>query len=469
MSSLILHPGQSEVFGDLFVRKTISHAVAVCSRGWGKSHLAAVAGITAVNELMQLPADVPNKNVFIIAPTYAQVTDIYHPLIVYQLGMEYYCVRHSKDLGRIWFPNNVELRLVSYEAVERMRGMGAYFVVNDEVRDWTKGSGFKEAWEGIIQPCIATRWGAKRAQEVGAPAAGRSLTISTPKGYDFLYEMSNKQDLDPSYKTYIYDYTTSPMLDPEEIEKVRHTIDPLRFNREYKATFEGSGNSVFYCFNRKEHVRRDLPDFRKAEITDKFAIKSMGEDIHIGIDFNVGIQASCAFAVRGGQIHVLDEFKGHPDTEQLAIAIQGRYWPHYNDDTHPLYKKKTCKITVYPDPTGNSRKTSAAVGTTDFSILASHGFIVQAHRKSPPIVDSVNAVNRMFKTAAGETHMWVSSKCQGLANSLEHTVWVENNPDTATIDKKAGEEHFSDSLRYPTEFLFPIRLGTKAVARGFNF
>ena len=460
MNRMILHPGQSEIFSDLFVKKTVVNAVAVCCRGWGKSHLAATAAIAAVNELMQLQLDIPNKNVFIIAPTYAQVTDIYHPLIVYQLGMENYCVKHSKDLGRIWFPNNVELRLVSYEAVERMRGMGAYFVVNDEVRDWTRGTGFKEAWQGIIQPCIATRWSPMRAQLLGAPSAGRSLTISTPKGYDFLYEMFNMQEHDSSYKGYHYDYTASPMLDPVEIEKIRHSIDPLRFNREYLATFEGSGNSVFYCFDRKKHVKKDLPYFEQAEVNANGTVKVMGEDVHIGIDFNVNIQASSAFAIRGGQVFVLAEFKGHPDTETLAAAIKGRFWKN---------GIKTCKIHVYPDPSGNARKTSAAVGTTDFSILSQNGFIVHAHRKAPPIVDSVNAVNRMFMTAAGEINMYVSGDCQGVITSLERTVWVENNPDTATIDKKAGEEHFSDGIRYPIEYLFPIRPNLKTTAKGFGF
>ena len=78
------------------------------------------------------------------------------------------------------------------------------------------------------------------------------------------------------WKSFHFDYTTSPFLDPDEIERLRHTIDPLEFNQEYKASFEDSGLSVFYNFNRKIHVRNDLEDFKD------------DEDVHIGIDFNVG-------------------------------------------------------------------------------------------------------------------------------------------------------------------------------------
>jgi hypothetical protein len=443
MTHIKLHPGQSAVYEDLFIEKTCRFSTAVCSRGWGKSFFAGVAATTACFELMELPDEVPNKNVYIIAPTYDQVTDIYYPLLYYELGLEDYVIKASKDTGRFEFPGNVNLRLISFEAIERMRGKGAYFVVNDEVSSWTKGLGFKAAWQGIIQPCIVTRWSPKNAKRFGAKSPGRALTISTPKGYNFLYDMFNMPEIDPLWKSYHFDYRSSPYLDPAEIERIRHSIDPLEFAAEYLADFKESGNNVFYCFERKIHVRKDVPEFVD------------GEAIHIGIDFNVGLQCSSVFALRGSQIHFLDEFKGHPDTEQLAIAIKGRYPGR--------------KIYVYPDPTGNARKTSAPVGRTDFSILQGAGFEIRARSKSPGIVDSVNAVNKHLQTAAGDVNMFVHPRCTGIITSLERTKWVDKNPDTATIDKSEGVEHFSDSVRYATEYLFPVQSGTKRVHRGFKF
>lgn len=122
--SINLHSGQSEVYEDLFVDKSNRFSVVCCSRGWGKSYMAAVAGITAVFELLELDYTVPNKTVYIIAPTYDQVTDIYYPLINYELGMEHHAIKSSRDLGRFVFDRGVELRLLSYEAVERIRGKG---------------------------------------------------------------------------------------------------------------------------------------------------------------------------------------------------------------------------------------------------------------------------------------------------------------------------------------------------------
>ena len=444
-----LHDGQSEVYSDMFVDLAKRYLVVCCSRGWGKSYMAAVAAVTAVIELMELDVEVPNKTVYVIAPTYDQVTDIYYPLINYDLGMEEYAIKSSRDLGRFVFPNNVELRLLSYESVERMRGKGAYFVVWDEVSSCKKGIHPREAWQSVIQPCITTRWSQQRADAYGARSAGRALIISTPKGYNFFHELFNFREIDKLWGSYQYDYTESPYLDPEEIEKLRHQIDPIQFASEYLASFKESGNSVFYCFDRDKHVSADIPYFYPPESGER------GEDVHICIDFNVGLQCSSAFAIRGKQVHFLDEFKGHPDTETLAIALSTKYKGH--------------KIYAYPDPSGRARKSSAPVGRTDFSILESYGIKCLAHLHAPAIVDSVAAVNRMLMTAAGDISMYVHPSCKGLIQSLERTIWVDKNPDTATIDKSAGVEHYSDGVRYGIEYNFPINTGSKRAIRGFGF
>jgi hypothetical protein len=201
-------------------------------------------------------------------------------------------------------------------------------------------------------------------------------------------------------------------------------------------------------FDRKKHVRNDLDPFL-ANNVDGY------EDVHVAIDFNVGIQASSIFAVRGGQMHFLDEMKGHADTEQLAIALNTKYGRH--------------KIYAYPDPSGRARKSSAPVGRTDFTILQSYGITCLAHAKAPPIVDSVAAVNRKLMTASGNVSMFVSAHCPQTIMSLERTKWVDRNPDTASIDKSEGIEHFSDGIRYATEKLFPITNNNRAVAKGFGF
>lgn len=436
---LRLHPGQSSVMRYLFPKdqkETVRYACVCASRGFGKSVLAGVAAATAVDYLCRLPSNIPNKNVSIIAPTYGQVTDIYWPILATMLGLERFAIKSSRADGIFIFPRNVTLKLWSYEASERMRGSGQFLTIGDEVTTWEGKPGFKESWESIIQPTQVTRW----------PGNHRSLIISTPRGYDYfheLYELGLSEQAD-RWKSFHFDYRKSPYLSAEEIERIKHQIDPIKFAREYEASFEDSGANVFYCFDRKTNVRSDLDDF------------FIGEDVHVSIDFNIGIMAATVWAIRGDEMHAIGELQGQPDTEALARKLKG------------LYPNK--KIIAYPDPAGRARKTSAAVGITDFAILEQHGIITKARSGHPPIVDSAAAVNGKLRNANGGSTMFLCPRRAPMTiKSLQRTVWVETNPNIATIDKSSGEEHFSDGVRYITEYLFPVRNHKSATAKGFGF
>jgi len=442
---ITLHPAQSTVYKDIFINKVARYFPVACSRGWGKSYFLSSCAQSACFELMALPASVPNKRVAIIAPTYDQVTEIFWPILAHDMGMEDLAIKSSQDQGRFFLPNNVELRLISYEAVQRMRGKGYYFVGWDEIRDCTKGIDQKKAWESVIQPCITTRWSPMLARQYGAPSPGRAVITSTTNGYDFFYEMHNYEEKDPNWKSYQYDYHSSPYLDPAEIEDLKNKIDPRQFAAEYLAQFKDSGNSVFYMFDRKKHVRVDIPDLQP------------GEDVHISIDFNVGVMAASMFVVRGSQMHFLKDYMGHPDTETLANVLKEEFL------------NKGHKVYCYPDPTGHRRQTSAPVGRSDFSLLRAAGLIVLARTKSPGIADSVQAVNRRLMTANGTISMFFHPRAENTIASMERTRWIDKNPDTATLDKSQGFEHHSDGVRYATEFLFPVQSSSTASARGFKF
>jgi hypothetical protein len=270
-----LHYGQSDAYEDLFIDQAHRFVSVCCARGWGKSYFLSACAATAVHELMALPRNVPNKRVGIIAPTYDQVTDIFYPILAQDMGLEEIAIKASQDEGRFVLPNNVELRLLSFEAVQRMRGKGYYFVGWDEVTTCTKGIGAKAAWESIVRPCISTRWSPANARRYGARSPGRAVFASTPNGYDFFHELHHFHEKDPTWNSYHYDYTGSPFLDPEEIVALKSTMDPRAFAAEYMASFMDSGNMVFYSYERAKHNK---------------TLEPLGEheDVHVAIDFNVG-------------------------------------------------------------------------------------------------------------------------------------------------------------------------------------
>jgi hypothetical protein len=152
---------------------------------------------------------------------------------------------------------------------------------------------------------------------------------------------------------------------------------------------------------------------------------------------------------------VLNELKGAPNTEELARYIVG------------LYPKR--KIVAYPDPSGKARKTSAAVGASDFAILEKAGITVIAKNAAPAIIDSVAAVNSMLKNANGDIHLRIHPRCENLIRDLERASWLDK-PDKAILDKRGDNDcHFADALRYPIDYLFPVRQQRARVSRGFGF
>jgi len=443
---LNLHKAQSETVKHLFGKGSDEEAratVLTMSRGAGKSLLASIVAAKGVEKLLEMPPEVLNKRVFIVGPTWSQTVSIYMPYLVGLLGLDYYANKYQAHTGKFWFGkhNDVTLELASAESIARLRGLGAYLVVTDEMTSWEVD--VKEAFEGVLNPMQTTRW----------PNAWKQLNISTPMGHDYFYELSLNEEKDPRWKTITAPYQDIPHIDQEEIQRAKATMDPVVFAREYECSFEGSSNKVFYMFNRKEHIDRNLQDFVYIEATkDKSEEK---EVVYCGIDFNINIQACIFFAIRGKEVHVLNELKGAPNTEELARYITG------------LYPKR--KIVAYPDPSGKSGKTSAAVGTSDFSILEKAGITVIAKNAAPAVIDSVAAVNSMLKNANGDIHIKIHPKCENLIRDLERASWLDK-PDKAILDKRGDNDcHFADALRYPIDYLFPVRQQRAKVSRGFGF
>ena len=448
MATVQLHEGQSQVILDLFGPNpdwTMRFEVVVGSRGFGKSYNGAAAVALATDELCRLPASIPNKNITILCGSHTQVTDIYFPMLAYQFGLEQLARTSSRSTGRFYFDNGTEIICRSADTYERIRGTGQYFVLSDEMPTWpVRGGDQQDLWESVVEPSIMTRWSPPLARLLGAPSPGRALFIASPKGKDYFYELSLREHSDNRWRTRRFDYTASPLLDPDTINRARETMDPVRFAREYLASFEDSSARVFYTF---AHDRNVIP-------RDRFELRD-DDVIHVSIDFNVFRNCSAFHVIRNNEIVTFDETEGSADTEELAHLIRSRYPRH--------------RIRCYPDPTGNSRKTSAPTGRTDFTILANAGFEVLARRSSPSIVDSVAAVNRLFLNAKDEVRWRITNNCTGFIKSMDRTQWLESRSDSAVIDKSQDVEHFSDGARYMAEYLFPIGMTTRPAVRGFTF
>jgi len=110
--------------------------------------------------------------------------------------------------------------------------------------------------------------------------------------------------MDSDWKSYHFSYKDSPFLLDNVIEKAKITLDPVKFAREYEASFDESGTTVFYCFDRKTHVTSDIDKLQP------------GETVHACIDFNIGKHTSADVKP--------SEFRETPNVKTRATLSEAR-------------------------------------------------------------------------------------------------------------------------------------------------
>jgi Terminase large subunit, T4likevirus-type, N-terminal/Terminase RNaseH-like domain len=162
------------------------------------------------------------------------------------------------------------------------------------------------------------------------------------------------------------------------------------------------------------------------------------EPLHIGIDFNVGKMSGAVLVMRDGQPHAVDELTGILDTPAMISAIKSRYPGH--------------AIFVYPDASGNSRKSNNA-SESDIALLRAAKFTVLVAPSNPRVKDRILAMNQMIHNE-GERRFKVNvDKCPMLVECLEKQAYDKNGEP----DKTTGLDHMNDAAGYLIFYKYPIR------------
>lgn len=162
-----------------------------------------------------------------------------------------------------------------------------------------------------------------------------------------------------------------------------------------------------------------------------------GEELHVGMDFNINRMAACVFVIRDGEPRQLDELTSLFDTPAMIAALLERFPGH--------------KITVYPDASGKNRK-SVNGSESDHSLLKQAGFTVRVNPANPMVRDRVLAVNAMFLNGEGVRRLKVNTdKCPVTTQVLEQQAYNEQGE-----PNKDGTEDPADAFGYFVVHRFPI-------------
>ena len=313
------------------------------------------------------------------------------------------------------------IRLVGLDAAENLRGSGLWFFGGDEWADCRP-----TAWKEVIRPMLST-------------SRGHALFIGTPKGFDHFRDayLLGQPDGDPCYHSFMFTTADGGNVPLTEIAAAERELDPRSFRQEYKASFENYAGRVLYAFSRVDNVKRADHDGSKA--------------VHVGIDFNVNPMSATVWQEMMGAAHQIDEIVlPTSNTDEMADEITRRF----GREGFGPGQRVVDHITVYPDPAGAQRRTSAG-GRTDVGILTQRGFKVLMQRSHPPVRDRMNVMNRCFRSADNSIIAAVDPRCVKSIEAYERLVFRDG---TAEPDKSQGFDHLVDATGY---YLFS-RFGTSS-------
>ena len=303
-------------------------------------------------------------------------------------------------------------RIVGYEVADS---------IVDEL-DTLKQDAAEHAWRQII---------ARNRQKKPDGSLNTVAVATTPEGFRFVYDRWAKR-VEQGYRLIrASTYSNSRNLPDGYIDSLKRSYPSQLIAAYLEGQFVNLTAGAVY------------PDFDRAK-NHTFAKIDPGEDLHIGLDFNVYNCTAAVGVVRFGTPMILGELVKMRDTPHVITTIKEKFPDH--------------KIYIYPDASGASNKTVNAT-ESDILLLKRAGFNVLVPSKNPFVKERVMAVNGLICNSMGERKLLVNTlAAPTITECLEQQIYDENGEP----DKKAGKDHGPDALGYFLHFRWPIVKPTTA-------
>lgn len=376
--------------------------------------------------------EIENAVIAIYEPTVDLIKRIMYPRfeeILANAGLMY---KLNKSEGTLSIPNVGMVLFRSLENPSRIIGYESHHSHIDEL-DTLPEDKAQEAWQKIL---------GRNRKRINTGAKNTISVYTTPEGYRFTYKRWEKDR-----RKHI---ETNGFSDYELIKG--STYQNFYLPKEYIENLENSyPSNLIKAYLNGEFVNLEsgqvYVDFDPTLNDTKEELYNDNETVHIGLDFNVNHMSAVVCVNRNGAAYIVDEIADMRDTPSMILEIQKRYDGRL--------------IIVYPDASGNSRKTVDA-SKSDIGLLKDAGFRVSAPTKNPPVRDRIVSVNAMFCNAQKVRRLFVNSdKCPTLTSNLNEQAYDENgNP------RKANNvDHSLDALGYVIHRQYGISRAKASVTR----
>lgn len=236
--------------------------------------------------------------------------------------------------------------------------------------------------------------------------------VSSPEGFSTAHDIL-VQNPNPNTSMINGKTTDNSYISQEYIDDITSSYDPQMIRAYINGEFVNLNSlQAHYAFNRDRHVQA-------------VSIPPKGTILQVGIDFNVHPYCACVGYWEGDTLKIFKEYYLHnSNTYQMADILAADF---QNDI-----------LQIYPDPTGDARKTSALTG--DIEILARRGWNMK-YRFGITQRHSLNITNGEF----AHDRIIIDPSCKHLISDLEQVV----TDSAGQIDKPKNTmlTHMSDALR----------------------
>lgn len=396
-----------------FLELNTKYRALVSGFGGGKTFIGCIAGGLHFLEH-------PKVTQGYFAPTYPHIRDIYFPTIeevASLIGLRVEIREANKEVHFYNAGRYIGTTICrSLEKPETIIGfkIGRAHLDEFDLLDPRKA---KLAWRKVL---ARLRW------QDDSVKNGADIT-TTPEGFKethrlFVEEVQSKPALLSNYgMVQASTYDNEANLPDDYIPSLLETYPAELIDAYLRGQFVNlTAGTVYRSYNRAVHNSNEV-------VADNDVLR-------VGMDFNVGKMASVVYVVRNNGWHAVDEFKDLFDTPDMIRVLKERY---------------KNRIVVYPDASGDSRKTNNA-STSDIALLRQAGFDVRVNSTNPAVKDRIMSVNKQFQ----DGKLWVNAKrCPQYAKCLEQQAYDDNGEP----DKKSGFDHMNDAGGYPMAFEFPIQ------------
>jgi len=231
---MILHPAQKQV-----VENNSRFKILLAGRRFGKT-------VLAVEEIVFTAVNKQDARVVYIAPTFQSARDIALEQLKNRTADIVIQVNETRLEVEVFnkFGGTSKIFLRSWDNIETLRGQAFDFIALDEVAQYRN---FWIGWQEVLRPTLTDK-------------RGKVLFISTPSGYNHLYDLYNLSLTDSEFKSFHFTSYDNPFLPKDEIDTAKTQMTPERFAQEYMASFQKTAGLVYKEFSREKHLYSELPE-----------------------------------------------------------------------------------------------------------------------------------------------------------------------------------------------------------------